>query len=304
MNAKNNLLLLCAIMATVAAVSLIQSLFRINYAAVSLLAGGAACALLYLTKGKTWSLFAGITLICLGGVMSLSGKIPEEPLSRLANALFFLVPAVIFFYLFLRGRRRKHYVYGSHLLMFGVFFMLMGSHSLRRMSGALFVAAMGCAALSGRRLKRLQNIGKGGFMGGEYGEVVSRLDDSHVLVKLERTEACAKCGMCHAGARAEEMILRARNMDALPKEFVSVEIEPGRFLAAAALLYLVPLLFLLAGFIGGFAAAEALGFRGAGSFAAFILGVALAALALLFLRKKEREQRFDAYTPVASRISD
>jgi sigma-E factor negative regulatory protein RseC len=304
MNAKNNLLLILVIVVLVAAVSFSERLFRINYAAVTFVAAGLACGLLYMTKRKLWSLFCGISLLCLGAMLFMSDLMPQAALSRLANALFFLIPALILLVLFLQSGRRKYYSSACYLLMFGIFFMLMGLSPMRRINAPLFVCAMGLVHFSSRRLKRLSQIGGGVSMGGEYGQVTERLDESHILVKIKRTEACAKCGMCHPGAATEDMVLRAKNTGANPSDLVKVELDSGNFLSAAVLMYFVPFLFLLAGYAGGYYLAEALGFHGSSPFIGFALGIALTAVVYRFLHSKEKLNAFEGYTPTASRIAD
>ena len=46
---------------------------------------------------------------------------------------------------------------------------------------------------------------------GEVGEVVGK-ENNKIIVKLQRTEACAKCRACTAGMKKEDMLIKAENM--------------------------------------------------------------------------------------------
>jgi sigma-E factor negative regulatory protein RseC len=279
----------------------LQSVFKFNYFAMAVIAAGVALGLLYVTKKILWALFASATLLPSGAIAAMSNVFPIEVISRVGNALFFVTPAILFFVLFTRSGRRRFFHFGSYLLMFGIFFLIMGVPPFRSVNALLFVCAMFSAIRGSVWLGRVAR-GRRGVSMGEYGEVVKRLDESRVVVKLERTEACAKCGMCHAGLQAQEMLLEAKNADAEMFDVVSVELEPKSFLTAAAIMYFVPFLFLLSGFLGGYYLSQALGLDTLSPLIGFALGVALAGLVYVAIHKKEKSSGFAAYIPTASKV--
>jgi sigma-E factor negative regulatory protein RseC len=285
----------------VTAFSMAQSLLRINYGAVTMVAGGVACLLLYITKRKIWSLFLGMFLLCTGLTASFAGIVPGYMLSRFVSASFFVTPALIFLVLFVEQKRKWFFERASFLLYFGVFLILTGLPAFRGFIPHLLIFCLAAAALSNKHLKRLMNVKKGASMS-EYGQVAERIDDRHVLVRIERTDACSKCGVCSAGP-GRDMYVKARNDDgAVPMEWVSLELEPVYFLAAAALMYGVPFISLIFGFIAGYYGAHFFGGGSASPAVGFFLGLALMILTYMFLHGKEKSLQLERYSPTAARI--
>jgi sigma-E factor negative regulatory protein RseC len=70
-----------------------------------------------------------------------------------------------------------------------------------------------------------------------------------VTVRFERPEACGKCGACGSLSQKGEVVLPS---DREVGEWVRVELPENRFLQATALVYIIPLLGLLAGLLMGF----------------------------------------------------
>ncbi|MDR1644062.1 MAG: SoxR reducing system RseC family protein [Clostridiales bacterium] len=298
---RKNIILMIFVLGMLCSSTLLQYLFKVNYYAMLLIAAGATLALLFVTKKVLWALFASATLLPIGALLTLWGIVPTEAFSRVGIATFFFTPAILFFVLFIRIKRRRFFHCGIYLLMFGVFFVLLGIHPFQTVSVLLFFCAMIVGIGGSVRLGRVSR-GRRGVAMGEYGEVVKRLDDSKVLVKLERSDACAKCGMCHPGPQAEEMLLEAKNADAAMFDLVSVELEPKSFLTAAAIMYFIPFVFLLSGFLGGYYLAQAMGFINQSPLIGFALGLALAGLVYAVIHEKEKTAGFAKYMPTASKV--
>ncbi|MEW5766257.1 MAG: SoxR reducing system RseC family protein [bacterium] len=84
----------------------------------------------------------------------------------------------------------------------------------------------------------------------EKGRII-KIEGNLAEVALEPKEACHSCKLCQVG-RKGEMIIRVENsVDARPGDQVKLEIEAEMVLKSALLLYGVPLLGLLIGFLGG-----------------------------------------------------
>ncbi len=85
---------------------------------------------------------------------------------------------------------------------------------------------------------------------------------------------CHKCSGC--GAVEQKMLFTARNpIGAQPGQVVTIRTESGPVLAAAAVLYLLPVALFIAGYIGFMALALQ---GGLGGIIGFILGVAISVL--------------------------
>lgn len=94
---------------------------------------------------------------------------------------------------------------------------------------------------------------------------------------------CHKCSGC--GAAKETMIFQARNpIGAQPGALVNVESETGPVLAAAAIMYMVPLVLFFVGYVLG----DLMGSGALGGVLAFGLGIVIAVLYDRFIGKKQK----------------
>jgi positive regulator of sigma E activity len=90
----------------------------------------------------------------------------------------------------------------------------------------------------------------------EYGSVVSVNDDAAV-VEMGMHGACKKCGLCQTSSGGKTVLLLARNAaGAAVGDAVEVEISPGRVLAAAFVVYLIPVVMTVIGFAVGSALSD------------------------------------------------
>lgn len=89
----------------------------------------------------------------------------------------------------------------------------------------------------------------------EIGCVASVKGDA-ATVTMPMSGACKKCGICTQAADGKQVLLEARNdADAGEGDMVEIEIAPGRVLAAAFIIYMIPILMTIVGFLIGSAAA-------------------------------------------------
>jgi sigma-E factor negative regulatory protein RseC len=85
----------------------------------------------------------------------------------------------------------------------------------------------------------------------EYGTVIENRG-AIVIVTLKRHSACESCGACGLGGAQAELHLTMENtLGAEVGDLVLLEMPTGRLYQAAFLIYTVPLLMLVAGFITG-----------------------------------------------------
>ena len=139
---------------------------------------------------------------------------------------------------------------------------------------------------------------------GERGLVVDRVGDN-VTVKLERTEACAKCKACIAGMTSQEMIINAKNIcDAKKDDWVNIEVDGNNFLKAVAIMYGVPLLSFVFGIGGMYSAAAFIGLSEHKELISFAVGLFFTACTYLFIRSKEDHWKSKNYTPIATQTVD
>lgn len=126
-------------------------------------------------------------------------------------------------------------------------------------------------------------------------------DDGTATVIHIRQSACS--GECHkcsgCGAAQESLLLTARNpIGAQPGDLVLIEAQTGPVLAAAAVLYLLPLVLFFLGYLAG----QLLWGMGAvAACAAFALGIAVAVLYdRLVARKKKTVYTITGFAGVSS----
>ncbi len=95
---------------------------------------------------------------------------------------------------------------------------------------------------------------------------------------------CHKCSGC--GAVEQEMLLTAQNpIGARPGQVVTIRTQSGPVLAAAAVLYILPLVLFFVGYLAGHLVAGA---GALGGCLAFALGIAIAAI---YDRRVARKQK-------------
>ena len=132
----------------------------------------------------------------------------------------------------------------------------------------------------------------------EKGEVVSFVDGK-ARIKFERSDACAKCGLCRTlpagrqgfGPIGETPLLEVETKESLfPGDKVTVEIKGPGLLRASVLVFLVPLIFFLTGTFAGRLLARRLSLEG-GRVDLVGLAVGAAALSLAFILLRIYENR-------------
>jgi sigma-E factor negative regulatory protein RseC len=119
---------------------------------------------------------------------------------------------------------------------------------------------------------------------------VTRIDGDAAVVRFMRSKMCKHCGACiHIGDKDAEVQIK-NTLHAKVGETVRVELRVKSFLQASLLVYILPLVLLIAGLSLGSLHSEGM---------AIALGL-LGAASIFFLLKKleprfEKSQRFDPY---------
>ena len=129
----------------------------------------------------------------------------------------------------------------------------------------------------------------------EVGKVL-RFEDGLAVVEVPRSEACRYCRGCYLGLNRDKMLAEAQNqIQAKIGDEVVLEMEPGKFVTAAFVIYLIPVIFLLIGYFIGDFLAGILKIRGASMGIIFSLSLfALAYVAIGAIDRKARASgRFD-----------
>lgn len=118
--------------------------------------------------------------------------------------------------------------------------------------------------------------------------VTKLLPNGMAEVAVRRTTACGgNCGSCESCVFQNELKTPAKNsIQAKPGQKVLIESQSSRIFKAAFLVYVLPLLFFLAGYL----LASALSLGEAGRIVASFLGLVLGAVTVVFSQRRIREK--------------
>jgi len=132
----------------------------------------------------------------------------------------------------------------------------------------------------------------------EIGCVVDT-DKNKVVVKLNRTEACAKCRACTAGMESKDMIIKAYNeCDASVGDNVEIVLEESNFIAAVAIMYGIPFLALILGTAVGIFITKSISV-GDSELIGFIFGIVCVCVAYMWIKSKESYWKSKNFVPKA-----
>lgn len=133
----------------------------------------------------------------------------------------------------------------------------------------------------------------------EKGQVVN-IKENFAIVKMVRTEACAKCRACLKGMNEQEMLIEAENAcEASAGDWVEIELKDNGFFNAVLIMYGIPLIALLSGIlIGYFAIAPVIPQFNRDLLGCFV-GIIFMLLAFLWIRSQEKRWSSKKYRPIA-----
>lgn len=136
---------------------------------------------------------------------------------------------------------------------------------------------------------------------GEVGEVIGTEDDN-LVVKMQRTEACAKCRACTAGMKKEDMIIKAQNLcKASVGNKVDIVLDNADFMKATIIMYGIPFIAFMIGIFGGYYGAYNLGINN-GELIGIAAGLILVVITYLIIHSQEDKFKKGNYVPKAIKI--
>lgn len=83
----------------------------------------------------------------------------------------------------------------------------------------------------------------------QYARVISKFNSDQVKVMVQKHSACGKCGKC--GSDDNLVLVLDNTLDAELGDVVTIEMKGSNILGAALMVYFLPLVALLVGYIGG-----------------------------------------------------
>lgn len=135
----------------------------------------------------------------------------------------------------------------------------------------------------------------------EKGVVILR-EQNRITVSMKRSEACAKCRACVAGLGEREMRLVAKNeCGADVGDIVRIELREGVFIRAALILYGIPLVFMMCGFLLGKLLSGVFVYINS-EILSFMLGVLALVSSYLLIHMRQHKLKLYNYEPAAVEI--
>lgn len=139
---------------------------------------------------------------------------------------------------------------------------------------------------------------------GEIGQVIEVVEHNKIKVKLKRVEACAKCKACTAGFSQMDMFIVAENLcDAKLDEKVNIELESKYYYKAVFIMYFIPLVNLILGFVSGLYLARYFNMKNQ-ELVSFFCGILLMVLTYLIIKLVHLKKGDDKIVPVATYTVD
>lgn len=136
----------------------------------------------------------------------------------------------------------------------------------------------------------------------EIGLVVD-IEDLNALVKIDRKTACENCKGCGlSSADGKSMIVHALNQaNALKGDTVELDMETPNVLAAAFLIYTIPLIGLMFGILASYAVMNIIGHQSEAL--SLLFGIIFMGFAFLIIKKNEnRIKKSQKFNPVVVSI--
>lgn len=135
----------------------------------------------------------------------------------------------------------------------------------------------------------------------EVGEVIG-FEDKKLVIKLERTEACARCKACTAGFDKKEMIIKAENLcNGNIGDKVEIALDSVDFYKATIIMYGIPFLMFMLGIFGGYYGALKYGI-GYSELIGIGVGIVLVVITYLVIHSQEHRFKKANYIPKAINI--
>ncbi|MFV0504363.1 MAG: SoxR reducing system RseC family protein [Lachnospirales bacterium] len=129
----------------------------------------------------------------------------------------------------------------------------------------------------------------------EIGEII-KINKEEAVVKLRRVEACAKCKACLAGMEGKDMLLTATNScKGSIGDKVIIELEPKPMLKATFILYGIPLITMVLGFLVASVITS-------NEIIIFLTGVLVLIITYLFIKLTDKKRDKKEYIPTIKKI--
>jgi len=125
------------------------------------------------------------------------------------------------------------------------------------------------------------------------------IEGNKVIVKLQRTEACAKCRACSVGMETQDMLIKAYNQcDAIIGDTVEIALEESNFIAAVMIMYGLPCVSLVIGTVVGIFGTKLIGLNH-NEIIGFIFGILCVIITYGWIKYKDDYWKSKNFVPKA-----
>lgn len=138
----------------------------------------------------------------------------------------------------------------------------------------------------------------------QQGYIVEIIDEKTAKLKLQRHSACAACGKCQTTSEKKDIVVEVDNtLGAKVGDHVEVNMENVNVLKAAGIVYVIPLIALLAGTISAYFILQALNIISNIEMMSGVVGLILTAVVFLVIKQNDKRFRDSRnYIPVVTKI--
>ena len=120
--------------------------------------------------------------------------------------------------------------------------------------------------------------------------VVDSLKGQNAIVNLTRSTACGDCGACQMGKENLDRQVEAYNpVGAKVGDFVTKEMEDGKVLKAAFMVYIIPLVILVGGIFGTILTLQMFQISKNAEVYGFLVGLVGMFISFVFIKKRDKK---------------
>lgn len=120
--------------------------------------------------------------------------------------------------------------------------------------------------------------------------VVESLKGQNAVVNLTRSTACGDCGACQMGKENLERQVEALNLvNAKIGDFVTMEMEDGKVLKAAFMVYIIPLIILVTCIFGTISILQLFQITKNAELYGFLVGLVGMAISFLIIKRRDNK---------------
>ena len=132
--------------------------------------------------------------------------------------------------------------------------------------------------------------------------IVQKTEDRYAVVQIYKNGSCDGCNLCDSAGPGENKILRVVNKQLADKgDWVEVQVSTGAVITSAIMIFIVPVLFIIIGYIIGEKIESR--FYPEFSFISTLSAILFLGAAILLIRRFDKKTKAsDAHMPYVSRI--